>query len=134
EQVLGESAMLLGDRREQLLLELLRVDLAHALVLSGDHDVDAVRLVADVLVDPVELDRELSRLEADRAEHAEASCLADGGDDVATVTEREDRELDAEPITERCAHGDLAVFESKSSTLPRLVSGVHFRSAAQSGR
>ncbi len=31
----------------------------HALVLVGDHDVDAVGVVADVLVDPVELDLEL---------------------------------------------------------------------------
>ena len=33
----------------------------HALVLVGDDDVDAVGVVADVLVDPVELDLELLR-------------------------------------------------------------------------
>ena len=36
-----------------------RRGLALALVLAGDHDVDAVGLVADVLVDPLELDLEL---------------------------------------------------------------------------
>jgi len=34
---------------------------------------DAVRLVADVLVDPLELDCELIGREADGAEHAEAA-------------------------------------------------------------
>ena len=47
----------------------------HALVLVRDHDVDAVRPVADVLVDPVELDLELLGAEADRAEHAEPAGL-----------------------------------------------------------
>ena len=64
------------DHVAQRLLELLRVDLAHALVLAGDDDVDAVGLVADVLVDPVELDLELLGREADRAEHAEPAGLA----------------------------------------------------------
>jgi WS/DGAT/MGAT family acyltransferase len=58
EQLGGELAVLLRDHLRAL-LELLRVELAHALVLAGDDDVDAVGLVADVLVDPVELDLEL---------------------------------------------------------------------------
>ena len=76
----------------------------HALVLVGDHDVDAVGLVADVLVDPVELDLELLGGEADGAEHAEAAGLADRDDDVAAVGEGEDRELDAEFVANaKCA-------------------------------
>ena len=51
----------LGDHRPQLGLELDRVDLVHALVLARDDDVDAVGLVADVLVEPRQLDLELAR-------------------------------------------------------------------------
>ena len=76
----------------------------HALVLVRDHDVDAVGAVADVLVDPVELDLELLGAEADRAEHAEAAGLAHRDDDVAAVGEGEDRELDAELVADRGAH------------------------------
>ena len=76
EDLLDELAVLLRDHGPQVGLELGRVDLAHALVLAGDDDVDAVGLVADVLVDPVELDLELLGTEPDRAEHPEAAGLA----------------------------------------------------------
>ena len=89
-----------------LLLERAGVEvLALALVLAGDHDVDAVGLVADVVVDPLELDLELLGAEADGAEHAEAAGLADGDDDVAAVGEGEDRELDAESLAKLGLHG-----------------------------
>ena len=87
----------------------------HALVLAGDHDVDAVGLVADVLVDPVELDLELLGREADGAEHAEAAGLADGGDDVAAVGEGEDRELDAELVAEGGVHVGQSLRETGRS-------------------
>ena len=77
--------------------------LAH--VLRRHHDVDAVGLVAHVLVDPVELDLELVGREGERAEHAEAPGLAHRGHDVATVGEGEDRELDPESVTDRRPHG-----------------------------
>ena len=96
QDLLDELAVLLRDHRPQVSLELGGVELAHALVLAGDHDVDAVGTVADVLVDPVELDLELLGTEPDRAEHAEPARLRHGGHDVAAVGEREDRELDAE--------------------------------------
>ena len=79
----------------------------HALVLVGDHDVDAVGVVADVLVDPVQLDLELLGREADGAEHAEATGLADGDDDVTAVGEGEDRELDAETSRKSSFHTKL---------------------------
>ena len=79
----------------------------HALVLVRDHDVDAVGQVADVLVDPVELDLELLGAEAHRAEHAEPAGLAHRDDDVTAVGEGEDRELDAELVADRGAHGRL---------------------------
>jgi hypothetical protein len=104
EDLRAELAMLERDHLLQLGLELRGIHLAHALVLAGDHDVDAVGLVADVLIDPLELDLELLRREADGAEHAEAPRLRDGGDHVAAVGEGEDRELDAEPVAERGLH------------------------------
>ena len=51
------------------------------------------------------LDLELLGREADRAQHAEAAGLRDGGHDVAAVGEGEDRELDAQSIAELGAHG-----------------------------
>ena len=102
--LVGELPMLLRDRREQHLLELDGIHLAHALVLAGDHDVDAVRLVAHVLVDPLELDLELLGREADGAQDAEPAAARDGGDDVAAMGERENGELDAELVAERGVH------------------------------
>ena len=81
----------------------------HALVLAGDDDVDAVGLVADVLVDPLQLDLELLGGEADGAEHAEAAGLGDGDDDVTAVGEGEDRELDAEVVAEVVCMAGLLV-------------------------
>ena len=65
-------------------------------------------LVADVLVDPLQLDLELLGREADGAEDAEAARLADRGDHVAAVAEREDRELDAERLADLRAHDGLS--------------------------
>ena len=76
----------------------------HALVLVRDDDVHAIGVVADVLVDPVQLDLELFGSETDRAEHSEAACLADGDDDVTTVGEGEDRELDIELVADGGVH------------------------------
>ena len=91
----------LAQRLGQLLGGQVRV---HALVLVGDDDVDAVGVVADVLVDPLELDLELLGREADRAQHAETAGLAHRDDDVAAVGEREDRELDAEFVADGSVH------------------------------
>ncbi len=106
EDLLGEIDVLLGDQVVQRLLEHLRrqVGGVHALVLVRDDDVDAVGMVADVLVDPVQLDLELFRREADGPEHAEAAGLAHGDDDVAAVGEGEDRELDIELVADGGMH------------------------------
>ena len=106
EDLVGELHVLLRHHVAQHLPELLRVELVHPLVLAGDDDVDAVGLVADVLVDPLQLHLELLGREADGAEHAEAARLGDGGHDVAAVGEGEDRELDAELVAEGGVHGD----------------------------
>src|SRR6266540_1445643 len=79
-------------------------ELSGAGVLLRHHDVDAVRLAVDVLVDPVELDLELVVRERQRAEHAETARLADGGHDVAAVAEREDRQVDAEHLARAGLH------------------------------
>jgi hypothetical protein len=76
----------------------------HALVLVGDDDVDAVGVVTDVLVDPVQLDLELLGREADGAEHAETTGLGHRDDDVTAVGEREDRELDPQFVADGSAH------------------------------
>jgi hypothetical protein len=102
---------LLGDQ----LAKDVRVDLAllvgpaEPLVLSdiahGHHRIDAVGLVAYVLVDPSTLDLELLGREGQRAENAEASGVGDGGDHVAAVAEGENRNIDPEEIAELGAHG-----------------------------
>ncbi len=96
QEVLDELAVLLRDHRPQIRLELGGIELAHALVVAGDDDVDAVRTVADVLVDPVEFDLELLGTEPDRAQHPEPTRLRHCCHHVAAVGEREDRELDPE--------------------------------------
>jgi len=102
EDLAGERQMLLRHKRVQRLLEHFggQVGRVHALVLVRDHDVDAVGVVTDVLVDPVQLDLQLLRSEAHRAEHPEATCLAHGDHDVTGVGEREDRELDVELVAD----------------------------------
>ncbi len=87
QQLAGEVEVLLGDHVERSISASSSADDVgvHALVLVGDDDVDAVGVVADVLVDPVQLDLELLGREADGAEHAEAAGLAD----TATTTSRQ---------------------------------------------
>jgi hypothetical protein len=104
EDLVREHPMLLGDGREQHLLELHRIDLALPLVFARNDDVDAVRPIAHVLVDPVELDLELIGREADRAEDTEAPGPTNRSDDVAAVGERKNRQLDPEPLAELRMH------------------------------
>ena len=106
---LAKRAVLVGDHRLQLLLELHRVELTHALVLAGDHDVDPVRAVTDVLVEPVQLHLELLGAEPDRAEHADAAGVGDRRGHVAAVGEGEDREFDPETLAELVVHGTSSV-------------------------
>ena len=102
EHVLDVLLVALGDHRlERRLVE--RRHLAGGERVRHD-DVDAVRLPADVLVDPVELDLELIVRVGERAEHAEPARAADGRDDVAAVAEGEDRELDPELLAESEFH------------------------------
>src|SRR5207245_2276752 len=70
------------DHRADLLQHLSGIGAVHIDRLLWHHSVDAVRHAVHAVVDPVELDLELFRTEADRAEHAEAPGLAHRGDDV----------------------------------------------------
>ena len=118
----GEVQMLLGYKRIQRLLKLVGGHVRiHALVLVGDDDVDAIRMVTDVLVDPVQLDLELLRGEADRAEHTEATCLAHGDDDVTAVGEREDRELDVELVADGGVHACSSGGRRRTETCSSLA-------------
>ncbi len=103
----GELLVLWRHQATDLGLELVGVHLVHALVLGRDHDVDAVGLVAHVLVDPGQLHLELLGSEADGAEHPDPSGVGDRGDHVAAVGEGEDRELDAERVADLSVHGGL---------------------------
>ena len=96
EDLEGELLVLRRYQSPDLGLELVGVHLVHALVLGRNDDVDPVRLVADVLVDPSELHLELLGSEADGTEDADAPGVGDRGHDVAAVGEGEDGELDAQ--------------------------------------
>src|SRR3954468_17392543 len=65
-----------------------------------DEDVDAVRLAVDVVVDPGQLNLQRLRGEPRAAENAEAARPADRGDDVATVAEGEQREVDTDQVAD----------------------------------
>jgi len=117
EELRGEFAVLGGNRGLELLLELIRIELTHALVLLGDDGVDGVGLVADTLVDPSQLDLELLRRESHRAKHPHSPGLADGHHDVAAVGEREDRDIDPEKVTNLGSHDG----DSRSEARPVLA-------------
>ncbi len=85
-----------GDQRRDVVERVAAVAVAG--VLRRDDEVDAVRPTADLVLDPVEVDLELFGRVGDGAEHAEPAGLRDGGDDVATVAEGEDREFDVEHL------------------------------------
>ena len=78
--------------------------LALALELGRHDDVDAVGLAVDMVVDPAQFLLKLVRAECDTAQHAEATGVGHRGDNVATVTEGEERELDAELVADLCLH------------------------------
>ena len=104
------------------LLQLPGVHLPDSLVLLGNHGVDPIGLVAYVLVDPVELHGELLGGEPDRAQHTKPTGLADLDDDVATVGEGEDGDLDAEPLADLRSHGFSLPLRVRLT--PLLTSGV----------
>ena len=103
EHALHELAMGVGDHRLEVLDRGLFAA-ALADVLDRHREVDTVGTSLDVLVDPIEFDLEAFGFVGERAQDPEASGVGDRGDDVAAMTEREDRELDVESFTNRCLH------------------------------
>ena len=59
EQLLDEVAVLLWNHPVKLRFQLRGI--AFSSSLGGNHDIDAIRPVADLIVDPLELDLELLR-------------------------------------------------------------------------
>ena len=104
EHLLHPFAMLRADHLLELALEVAGAHSLGQLHLGRHHEVDAVGLAVDVLVDPLQLDLELLRGEVERAEDAHAAGPADRGDHIATVAEREDRKFEAEVPGELGAH------------------------------
>lgn len=99
EQFSCEIAVLLRHSRGELLP-------GHVLLASGGHvighqNVDAIGLAADVRIDPIQLRLDRVRRVRGCPEHAEAARAADGGDDITTVAEGEQRELDAQRVADR---------------------------------
>src|SRR5680860_1418361 len=102
EELVDELAVLGRDD----LRELRRVEAAFvgAGELLREQQVDAVRPVADLFLDPTEVDIELVGRVGHRAEHPETAGPTDLGNDVSTMTEREERELDAEHLAGSAPH------------------------------
>ena len=94
EDVAREVAMLLRHTGQQALGRVL-VRRRHA---RRRDQIDAVRLTADVCVDPTQFDFERLGVVPGRAEHAHATRLRYFDDDVATMRERDQWELDAEHL------------------------------------
>ena len=106
EDLVDVVPMVLADHRAQLRADVL--DFVDARIAVGGldrhHHVDAVRLAADVFVDPLQLELELVGRERQRAEHTHTTGIRDRGHDVAAVGEGEDRELDPEHLRETVLH------------------------------
>jgi hypothetical protein len=96
--------------------------LVGARVLRGHDQVDAVGAVADLVLDPREVDLELLLRVRDGAEHAEPAGLGDGRHHVAAVGEGEDGNVDAEHVGDRGLHGIGQLDDLSSSS--RLKQGT----------
>jgi hypothetical protein len=78
--------------------------LACARIRRRHYDVHAVGLVADMVVDPVELDSELFRREGQRPQHAETPGVRHRRYDITAMREGKDRELDPKGCGETRLH------------------------------
>ena len=106
QQFFCEVAVLLRHHALQHVFQLGGVHFAHAFVFLRDYDVHTVNMIADVLVDPIQLLLELLRREADSAQYAQAAGFGHRNHNVAAVRKREDRHLDAQFFGNNGLHGD----------------------------
>src|SRR5437763_1144240 len=91
-------------------------------VLRRHEYVDTVGTVADLALDPVELHVEGVWGEGDGPEDTQTARLRHCRDHVATVTEGEDREFDAEKIADRSAHAPQSARQAPSRASSRTLS------------
>ncbi len=96
QDVVDELAVGVGDQGSDVVERIAATLVAG--VLGGHDQVDAVGTLADLVLDPRQVDLELLGRVGDGAEHTESTCLRHGGDDIAAVAEGEDRELDVEHL------------------------------------
>ena len=75
-----------------------------ALVAAWEQDIDTIWSALTVGADPLQLDIKLFRGEQRGPEDTDATGPANGGNDVATMTEREDWVLDPEKLGDSCTH------------------------------
>ena len=104
EEVVEELAMRRGNPLVELVLAEPALPVA-AHELRRQEQVDTVRLVADLLLDPLELGAQVLGAVRGDAEDAHAAGLRHRGGDVAAMGEREDREFEAEFLREFGVHG-----------------------------
>ena len=75
----------------------------------GYDQVDAIGHAVDALVDPVEFDIQLAWRHPCRAQHPEASSLADLDDDVPAMGEGKKRELDTQHLANTIIHDSFSL-------------------------
>ncbi len=138
EQPVGKRDLFVGDLLPELRFERLGIDLVHALVLLRNDDVDAVAS-RHALVEPAELLSELFGRHPPRAQDTHSAIVADRGDDIAAMGEREDRVIHAEfpaqfgnhrlePGFRRCSIAGGCV---RHAVLSLLVAGIDAAIAQQ---
>src|SRR3954470_24260621 len=104
QQLGDESPVVVGDPGGQLTAGQV---LTLALELGRHDEVDAVRLAADMVVDPRQLLVQPVRCERRRTQHAESACVGDSGHHVSAVAEREEREIYTELLTDGWFHPSI---------------------------
>ena len=136
---LAASARVFRQRRDVVLLQeiidelpvfrrYVRLEIGHgqtavvgALVLRGDDHVDAIGAVADLVLDPLEVDLERPGGVPYRTEYAQPSGLGDRGDHVAAMAEGKDRHVDPEHLGDGCLHGCSSGMAGRGRDRPRHV-------------
>lgn len=78
-------------------------------VLGRHDEIDAERPTSDLVLDPGEIDLELLGRMGHGAEHTHPARFGHRGDDIATVREGEDRNVDAEHLGNGGLHGNVGL-------------------------
>ncbi len=116
QDVVDELAVSIGDQRADVVERVPAVLVAG--VLRRNDQVDAVRAVTDLVLDPLQVDLELFGRVGNGTEYAETTRFRHGGNDVTAVAEREDRELDTQHLGGGGLHRNLLNDGRTRSLLP----------------